>query len=299
MIGELAALGAAITWAIAPLLYRKALTNAKPISANITRLATNAAVLILILVGVGLVGVLAALPPWILAVVIVSGVLGLGVGDTLYMFGLKSIGVSKAVPLAASYPLFSLVWAVLLLGQPLLLTAVAGAIVILVGIWLLSSQKIPQEPTVKGRAAWVGVAMCLSTAVVWSIGITMMDVAITSSAVTGLGANYAIVTVRIVSMALILLVLAPFIDKDRGFLKISRRGVILLCIGGLIANGLGWLLMNYSFQYLPEATAVPISSTSPLFATFAGFLFFQEKATVKTIAGAAAIVAGILLLFIV
>ncbi len=141
--------------------------------------------------------------------------------------------------------------------------------------------------------------MCLGTALVWSIGITMMDYAITYSAVAGLGASYAIVTVRIAAMALILLVLAPLIDRDRGFLKISRRGVILLCVGGLIANGLGWLLMNYSFQTSPESYVIPISSTSPLFATFAGFLLFQEKATVKTIVGAAAIVAGIVLLFLV
>jgi drug/metabolite transporter, DME family len=299
MIGEVAALGAALCWAIAPLLYRQALTKTKPISANIVRCATNAAVLTSILVGAGLVGVLAGLPPWVLTVVIVSGVLGLGVGDTLYMFGLKSIGVSRAVPLAASYPLFSLVWAVVLLGQPLSAAAVAGAAVILVGIWLLSSQKIPQEPTVKGRAAWVGVAMCLGTALVWSIGITMMDFAVTTSTVSGFGTNYAIVTVRIAAMALILLVLAPFIDRDRGFLRVSRRGVILLCVGGLVANGLGWLLMNYSFQTSPESYVISISSTSPLFATVAGFLLFHEKATLKTVFGAVAIVAGIVLLFIV
>jgi hypothetical protein len=46
MIGELAALGAALTWAIAPLLYRKALTGTSPISANIVRNVTNAVVLL-------------------------------------------------------------------------------------------------------------------------------------------------------------------------------------------------------------------------------------------------------------
>lgn len=299
MIGELAALGAALSWAIAPLLYRKALSNTKPISANIVRCATNAAVLLVILVGFGLAGTLAGLPFWVVAVVVGSGVLGLGIGDTLYMFGLKSIGVSRAVPLAASYPLFSLVWAVLLLGQPISVTAVAGAAVILAGIWLLSRQKIPHEADVKGRAAWVGVVMCLGTALVWSISITMMDLAVTSSTVSGLGANYAIVTVRIASMALILLALAPFVDKDHGFLKMNRRTILLLCIGGLVANGLGWILMNFSFQNIVEARAVPISSTSPLFATLAGFLFLHEVATAKTILGAVAIVVGIVLIFIV
>jgi len=299
MIGELAALGAAVSWAIAPILYRMALSDTKPVSANIVRLVTNAAVLVTVLVGFGLVGVLVGLPSWVLAVVIISGVLGLGVGDTLYLFGLKSLGVSRAVPLAASYPLFSLVWAVFLLGQPLSMTTLVGAAVILAGIWLLSSQRVPGEAAVRGKAAWIGVAMCLGTAVVWSVGITMMDLAVTASTVNGLGANYAIVTVRIVAMALILLVLAPFVDRDRVFLKLNRRTVVLLCVGGLVANGLGWLLMNYAFLNLTEAQAVPISSTSPLFATLAGFLFFREKATVKTVAGAISVVIGIALIFVI
>jgi len=299
MIGELAALGAALSWAIAPLLYRKALSSTKPVSANIVRSVTNGAVLLAILIGLGLAGTLAGLPLWVVGVVALSGLLGLGVGDTLYMFGLKSIGVSRAVPLAASYPLFSLIWAVVLLGQPLSLTAFAGAAVILAGIWLLSSQKIPQEANVTGKTVWKGAAVCLAAALVWSVSLTMMDLAVTNSSVNGLEANYAVVTVRIATMALIFLVLAPFIDRDRGFLKMKRRAVLLLCVGGLIANGLGWVFMNISFQNLVEAQAVPISSTSPLFATIAGFLFLHEKAAIKTISGAVAIVAGIVLIFLV
>jgi len=43
MIGELAALGAAICWAVAPILYKRALFKMKPVSANIVRCASNAA----------------------------------------------------------------------------------------------------------------------------------------------------------------------------------------------------------------------------------------------------------------
>src|SRR3990170_6331041 len=135
MIGEFAALGAAISWAVAPILYRKALSSTSPVSANIVRCATNAAVLVLVLVASGLAGALASLPVQVIVVVVVSGFVGLGVGDTLYMVGLKSIGVARAVPLAATYPLFSLLWATLLLGEPLTFAAVVGTVVILLGIW--------------------------------------------------------------------------------------------------------------------------------------------------------------------
>jgi DME family drug/metabolite transporter len=298
MIGELAAIGAAISWAIAPIMYRSALSNTNPVSANIVRCATNAAVLMILLFALGMGGVLASLPLWVVLVTVFSGLIGLGLGDTLYMSGLKTIGVSRAVPLASSYPLFGLIWAVLLLGQPLSLFAVVGAVVILLGIWLLSQRNNVEVTQAKGKMLLLGVIFSLVTAIVWSISLTLMDIVV-SNGITGLQANYAITTIRITSIALFLGAASPLIDRSQGFMKISRRAITLLCLGGLIANGVGWLLMNYSFLNLPEAQAIPISSTSPLFASFAGYLLFREKATLWSVSGAIAIIVGIVLIFAV
>jgi DME family drug/metabolite transporter len=300
MLGEFAALGAAISWAVAPILYRKALLSASPVSANIVRCATNAAVLVVVLLALGLTGALANLPVQVVAVVVMSGMVGLGVGDTLYMVGLKSIGVARAVPLAATYPLFSLLWATLLLGEPVTFAAVMGTVVILLGIWFLSREKVDSAVHVHGRLELTGVAVSLLTAVVWSVSIALMDFAVTMpGVVNGLGANYAVVTVRIAGMALVMLALAPLLDRKRGFLKLGWRAVVLLCVGGLVANGLGWVLMNYSFLNIAVAQAVPISSTTPLFSTLAGFAFFREKLTRDNTLGALLVVAGVVLIFIV
>ena len=300
MIGEFAALGAAVTWAVAPIMYKKALSGVSPVSANIVRCATNAAFLVLFLVASGLVGVLASLPIGVAIVVVVSGLVGLGVGDTLYMYALKSIGVARAVPLATSYPLFSLVWATFFLGQAVTVPAVVGTVVILIGIWLLSREKIENKFHVYGKVELTGVAVSLLAALAWSVSITMMDFAVTMpGVVSGLPVNYAIVTVRITGMALVLLALAPVLDRGHGFLKLSWKAVVLLCVGGIVANGLGWLLMNYSFLNIAEAQAVPISSTTPLFSALAGFAFFHEKITRDNTLGAVLVVAGVVLIFIV
>jgi drug/metabolite transporter (DMT)-like permease len=176
---------------------------------------------------------------------------------------------------------------------------VLGAAVILAGIWLLSREKGDATIHVKSKIAVTGVAVSLLTAVVWSVSVTLMDVAVSMPGVNSLDANYAVITARIASMALFLLLLAPVLDKGRGFLKMKRNTVIELCVGGLVANAIGWLLMNYSFLNLAEAQAVPISSTTPLFSAIAGFALFHEKITKNNTAGAVLIVAGIFLLFIV
>ena len=298
MIGEFAALGAAISWAIAPILYRNALANTNPISANIIRCVTNGIVLTVFLVAFGLVNILASLPPWIMIITIVSGVIGLGVADTLYMLGLKIIGVSRAVPLASTYPLFGLIWAIGLLGQPLSYSAITGAAIILLSIWLLSRKNDAELSTHNRKTVIIGIAVSLSTAVIWSVSLTLMNIVVSSSS-SDLGTNYAIVTLRIASLALLFTAFSPLIDKRHGFLRISKKAIVVLCLGGLIANGLGWILMNYSFLLIPQTIAVPISSTSPLFATLTGFLLFREKATLWTILGAISVVTGIILIFIV
>ena len=298
ILGEFAALGAAICWAVAPILYRRALFKTKPVSANIVRCASNAAVLVFILLAFGKAGALTSLPMEVVVITVVSGVIGLGIGDTLYMIGLKSVGVARAVPLAATYPLFSLVWATML-GEPVTVTAVSGAFVILLGIWLLSREKLDSTAEAKSKLALKGVIVSLATAVVWSVSITLMDVAVTMPSVNSIDASYAVVTTRIAAMAVFMLALSPVLDRDHGFLKIKRSTLIELCVGGLVANGVGWLLMNYSFLNILEAQAVPISSTTPLFSTIAGFALFHEKMTANNTLGAIVIVAGIFLIFMV
>ncbi len=299
MVGAFAALGAAVCWAVAPILYRQALFKASPISANIVRCASNAAIMIVVLFSLGWAGTLAQLPVEAVLLTVVSGLVGLGVGDTLYLYGLKAVGVSRAVPLAATYPLFSLLWVTILLGQPLAWTAAVGALVIVGGIFLLSRERGDSTMHFRGKAALTGVTLSLLTAVVWSVSITLMDIVVMMPGVSSLGANYAVLTTRIAAMAVFLLMLAPLIDKKKGFLKLKRRTVIQLCVGGLVANALGWLLMNYSFVNIVASQAVPISSTTPLFSAFAGFALFHEKFSLNRVAGAVVIVAGVILIFIV
>lgn len=59
------------------------------------------------------------------------------------------------------------------------------------------------------------------------------------------------------------------------------------------------ILSNYSFTYISESQATPISSTTPLFATVSGMIFLHERITAKNVAGSVMVVVGIFLFFIV
>lgn len=296
LLGMFAALGAAVAWAVAPILYRHALFNVKPISANIVRITSNAVVLLVVLFVLGKAGALMSLPAEVLMIAAVNGILGLGVGDTLYLYTIKKFGVAWAVPLGCTYPLFSLVLATLLLGQPVTAGAALGAVVIVFGIWILSRGK--KDVDTHSKFPLRAIAVSLVPAIVWGVSVLLMDVALMVPGMESLDANYALVTMRILVMGAVIAGLAPLIDRERGFLKVKKRIVIELCIGGLVANAVGWVLMNYSLLNVAASQAVPISSTAPLFAMLAGFILLHEKITWKSGLGAVTIVAGIVLIFV-
>ena len=296
MIGELAALGAAISWTVSALFYRKALEEASPISANIIRLTLTGSILLLLLVFLGKLTVLTTLPLELVLLASASGIIGLGLGDTLYFMSLKWIGVARAVPLTCIYPLFSVLWAVFLVGERITLAVVLGAVVIVLGILFLG-QDSQANTTDTRKALIVGMVVALATAAVWSVSITMMDVAVKESP----DIDHALIinTIRVITVAAVLLASSPIIDKKLGFLKVRKRTVAALIAGGIAALGVGWFFLSYSFTVTSQARAVPISSTTPLFSTLAGILLLREKVTAHNVFGSIMVVVGIFLLFLV
>jgi DME family drug/metabolite transporter len=296
MIGELAALGAALSWTISAILYRKALVEANPISANIIRLTCTSAILLTFLIVIGKFEVLTSLSSDIIALACVSGIIGLGFGDTFYMTSLKLIGVARAVPITCTYPLFSLLWAVLLAKEPITLSPILGAFTIVVGIWLLGQEDNETIAKVQKRILMKGVAMALATSILWSISITMINMAVKDTRT--LDQALVVNTVRVVGIAVFFLISAVVAKRSLGFLKVQRKTLIELVAGGIVALGLGWFFLTYSFVEILESRAVPISSTTPLFSTLASIILLHEKVTAKTAVGSIIIVIGIFLIFI-
>jgi DME family drug/metabolite transporter len=296
MIGELAALGAAVSWTVSAMLYRKALADTKPISANIIRLTCTSAVLLLFLAAIGKIAILANLPAHVVVLASVSGIIGLGIGDTLYMISLRSVGVARSVPITCTYPLFNLLWAIFFQKEYVTSSIVLGAVIIVLGIWLLSHERDGNNSEARQKMLQKGILFSLATAIVWSISIALINVAVKQT--PDLDHAMAINTIRAVAIAISLLAISPIVHRNLVFHKVQMRTVITLIVGGIVALGFGWFLLTYSFIQILESRAVPISSTTPLFSTMAGIFLLRENVTPKNVLGSIMIVIGIFLLFI-
>jgi DME family drug/metabolite transporter len=298
MIGELAALGAALTWTASAVLYKEALSKARPVPVNVVRLLCTSMILLVCLVVVGRFWALASLSSYAMWLAGISGIIGLGFGDTLYMVSLKHIGVARSVPITCTYPLFGLLWAILLKGENVTIQLTVGTAAIVVGVWLLSREERTSVPN-KKKIMVIGVVAALAAALLWSISITMVDVAVTLPETGSLDYALAINTLRTAAGAVALVIFAPVIDRKPGFLKFERRTLLALIAGGIVALGLGWFLLAYSFLYIPGSQAVPISSTTPLFSTLVGITLLHERITARNVAGSVIIVLAIFVIFII
>jgi drug/metabolite transporter (DMT)-like permease len=94
----------------------------------------------------------------------------------------------------------------------------------------------------------------------------------------------------------VLLAFSTVLDKKLDFLRVDRRTMFALVAGGIVALGLGWFFLTYSFVEILETRAVPISSTTPLFSTLAGIALLHEKITAKTALGSVVVVVGVFLI---
>ena len=295
MIGELAALGAALSWTVSALLYRKALQETQPALANVVRLTLTSAILVVFVAVIGKLEAFAELPYSVIALAAVSGILGLGVGDTLYMLSLKMIGVARAVPITCTYPLFNLLFAFMMVGKPPTLYVSLGAILIVAGIWFVSTEK--KITAVSKRILVVGIVTAIATAVLWSVSITMINLAVKDD--PHLDSALAINTIRVTVIGAIFAAFIPLLCRSHRLTKMPRKAVLFLISGGLVALGLGWFFLSYSLTLTEEFRAVPISSVTPLFSTLTAVLLFHEKISVENALGSVMIVIGIFTIFLI
>ena len=297
VIGELAALAAAFCWTLSPVLYKVALSDAKPIPANISRCISTIIFLFACLGVSGRLWNLATLGIDSLLLASLSGIVGLFLGDTMFLLSLTLIGVSKTVPIVSVYPMFTTFFAVLFLGEQVTSFLLLGTVIIIVGTWLVSQERAGSS-SVTRSVLFKGVSIALATAIVWSVSIILMDHALELSQMASIDSAFVVNTARMSATALAFLALSPLIDRQLRFMKLKRKTWIILALGGIVALGLGWISLAVSLSQIEASRAVPISSVSPLFATLIGAFFLKEKVTVKIFAGAVLIVLGTSVVFV-
>lgn len=288
MLGEFFALLSALAWATVGVVMAFLVRGINPIAITAARLLLGALFLSPVVVVMALGGGLGPLPVGSLALLVASGVVSLGIGDSLYVTSLPYIGVSRAHPISiALFPLFTFVLAATLLGEAITLSTLAGSFLIVTGIVtvVLSGKAVRQATGVVGKGRR-GVVLVVVAAALWAVGFAFLKLGM--SGVNPVAAGY----VRLMAGGLFLAGLLLWRRPRLGLRwRAGRQWAGLVWIGLMTGFSTG-ILVVLAVEYAGVAKVSVLTSTSPLFVLPLAFLFLGERLTWRTVVGTLLALAG-------
>jgi DME family drug/metabolite transporter len=316
ILGEIIALGSAFAFGISNVLFRKVERVYPPLIINLTRTSLGTIIfLILILINNNVSEIYFIVAnSTILLLLIFSGLFGQAIGDTIYYYSQKYVGVSIALPISLSFPIWTSLYALILLNQYLTLNSMLALFLILIGILifsrnsnsLISIENEKDNINSKGKdnknliIIYLGIFLAIISANSWALGAISADMAFQEFMYDTNVGNM----VRFIPAIIFMLFLIPVTKlndnvqkkEPKSFFKKSNLSFLLL--GSIVGTVFGAFLYLEGINLLGSAKASIFYSTSPLFATPLAVLFLGEKMDKKVILGTILMISGIWVLFL-
>ncbi len=286
--GEFWALAASGFWAIAVVLFRLTGREVAPIPLNLFKNVLGLILFIPLLV----VTVDQPLPPWSVRVwlqVILSGVVGLALADTLFFMELNRLGAGLTAVVGCLYFPVMVVLAYAVLGQTTGATAIVGGLLVVAAIVVGSADKPPEGTST--RTIVEGVAIGAASVVCIGIGVMLLGDLLAT------GEVLAATTYRLLAGTLFLLPLGLF-GKDRAQLfrlfrpsPWWRYAVPASVLGGALAMW-SWL---YAFSLVDVAIAAILNQLSTIWIFVLAYLFLKESMTSRRASAVVLAMVGVVL----
>jgi drug/metabolite transporter (DMT)-like permease len=303
-LGEFAALSAALIWAIASLVYVQVGQQISPLVLNFTK-GWIALMLLGAMLGIGQIlnPSFAPLPTVSLAVWLLlglSGIVGIGLGDTAYFRALNAIGSRQTLLIETLAPAIAALLAAAVLGEPLGVRSGLGMGLILVGIVVVILERTePVLGTALGsQKHYRGIGYATLAALCQASGSVLSRRALINNDMDPLWSTIA----RLLGGVLVMLIWMGAQQQVRSVTKPLRTGSnewpvwITISLTALFSTCLGILLQQVSLKYATTGVAQALSSTSPLFVLPLAALG-GDRLTLRAVMGAIVAIIGVGLLF--
>jgi drug/metabolite transporter (DMT)-like permease len=290
MLGAGIALLTSLAWSISSICVKLVADKINSLVINTLRTCVGSALLISLIMVTGRYQAFSDISWGSLAYVVISGVLAMAVGDTIYIKSVALLDVSIAFPLSqCSFILLAILAAILFLGEKFTWITVAGAGLVIIGIYLMTSSRVgrghaggnrPINPKgllfiLTAILAWTGATILLK------IGVTGVDPFIAAG-------------LRISTSAFVLLFFLA--RPGRGaisFRQIGRKNLVLVGTAGLLTYGVAAVGYISAIQLIGAGKTVLLTAIAPIFALPFSILILKEKPTRFALLGVMISVVGV------
>ncbi|MFW9962827.1 MAG: DMT family transporter [Candidatus Sifarchaeia archaeon] len=222
-----------------------------------------------------------------------SVLLGAVIGDTIYLWSQARIGVSYAFPIAMSFPIITFFMTVGLLHEPLILSRLAGAIIAVLGVILISNEQNQSQKSIEvhSKLDLLGIFGAITTAILYAAGTTILQIGI--EGVDPIAGN--LIRMIVGSVAFVPMVV---VARLGGMALPSRKATTRVIIAGFFGMAIGSLLYVMAVAMVGAAIMSVLASTAPLFAVPVSVLVLKEKVTTIASVGILATIIGVILVII-
>jgi drug/metabolite transporter (DMT)-like permease len=300
IIGGIAALISALLWAISAIIFRNLGKSIPPVELNLVK--DCMAVGLMLVTTLLLREHALVMPITTIGLLIISGIVGVGMGDTAYFESLNHLGSRFALLLGMLAPPMTGALAWIFMGESISLTSWLGIVVTIAGIaWVITEEQATEENVKINYKK--GIQYAVIAALAQAIGAVISRYAMTASGATISALQTSII--RLLAGIIYLAVLIIF-SKKSAFLWLRKDEVggrtstwkllRMVAVVGILGTYTAVWLQQVSIQFAPVAIAQTLLSTSPLF-ILPIIALRGEKLSFRAVGGVVVSLVGIVLLF--
>ncbi|OKH15391.1 EamA family transporter [Fischerella major NIES-592] len=325
--GEIAALSAACLWAIASVVYGRLGERIPPLQLNLMKgIVAIALLLLTIVLSSELFPSIAPIP---LSLILLSGVVGIGFGDTVFFASINSLGARRALLMGTLAPPMTAIGAMIFLQEQLNLSAWCGILLTILGVAWVVTERTPEGRGTRGEGRqggqgglssrattnlWRGIGFGVLAAIANAVGALFSRAAFAQSVMNPLWA--ALLRLSAGVLILLIFTFSKSILKSLLYRQSLRRQVLespsenlfsiaearqsrvlaAIIFAAFCGTYLGIWLQQIALKFTVAGVASTLLQTSPVFIIPIG-MWLGEKVTWRAIAGVIIAIAGVGLLF--
>ena len=274
---EAYALVTAFSFGLSAVLVRKGLSESTAVTAALVISGVQTVVLSLML---------ALSPPsldWAaVGYFVVAGLLAATMGRTLNYMSIDRLGVPISTSLSGTNPLFTIIFASILIGEAVEASTVVGTVLVFAGIALISGWGGENSVKKDDLVIPLGAASLYAlSSIVRKTALTMLPEPVLGAVV---GALASLITYPIVLRLM----------NRQGDIKLTKGSLPYFAAAG-VSNSVAWISMFIATQRGSVSVVAAIIGANPLFGLLLSALFLRsvERITPRIIAGCLVIVAGV------
>jgi len=259
MIGFFAAISAVLSWTFACSIWRKASEKLLPRQINIYKNLLASIFFLPVVLTISWFS-----DVFSIFVLMVSGIVGISIGDTLYINSLKIIGTRKTLSFEALTPIIATTLGTLSINEIYTQKVWIGSLIVSFSVLMIVRQNTfkkedSRETNILGIFCALGSVFCAVFAAL------MSRVILISSTLTPLQTT----EIRLLSASIFLFLIfkKDFLDllKNRSITKQNHSSLVL---STLLGTNCGILFQQIVFKFLPIGIGWTLLSLSPIFALF-------------------------------